>query len=298
MDEVLPSTSWRCREARHQGGHDIFISYRSDADDVFAEMLALALRPSYSVFLDRHCLNFGEDWEAGFLNGMRGVRLVILLVSEGAIEGIKMAHEGPDNVLLEFEMALALQRSGQAAVIPILLGKHVLDAHGVKMYAPFSNFDLSSFADAPPNHRRASARSVRATMGELYRLQGLKIDPRDTPAVFERIEAEVQRRKPLPLMVAVVGTRASTAFASSPFLGTLSGWRMMENSDQQLATVSGAYRDPHDNRGARHSKVSPGSAPYGVVDVKNLKEKKALVKKKINRGAISAPTNFQVLSQN
>ena len=88
-----PTSDWRCRDARHQGGHDIFVSYRVAADGDFAEKLALALRPSYSVFLDRHCLNVGEDWEAGFLNGLRGVRVVLLLVSEGAIEGIKRAHD-------------------------------------------------------------------------------------------------------------------------------------------------------------------------------------------------------------
>lgn len=33
------------------------------------------------VFLDKHCLNYGQNWEAGFLHGLKFAKVIILLMS-------------------------------------------------------------------------------------------------------------------------------------------------------------------------------------------------------------------------
>lgn len=33
------------------------------------------------VYLDRHCLNYGQNWQDGFMNGLKFSQAVILLIS-------------------------------------------------------------------------------------------------------------------------------------------------------------------------------------------------------------------------
>lgn len=33
------------------------------------------------VFLDKHCLNYGQNWQDGFLTGLKSARVIILLMS-------------------------------------------------------------------------------------------------------------------------------------------------------------------------------------------------------------------------
>lgn len=33
------------------------------------------------VFLDKQCLNYGQDWENGFLNGLQSAKVIALLMS-------------------------------------------------------------------------------------------------------------------------------------------------------------------------------------------------------------------------
>lgn len=60
------------------------------------------------VFLDRLCLQDGEDWECGFLNGLNHSSLVVLLISKNTFLGIQEADKRQDNVLLEYEYALRM----------------------------------------------------------------------------------------------------------------------------------------------------------------------------------------------
>lgn len=36
---------------------------------------------SVFVFWDKQCLNYGQNWEAGFLNGLRNATVIVLLIS-------------------------------------------------------------------------------------------------------------------------------------------------------------------------------------------------------------------------
>lgn len=80
------------------------------------------------VFWDKKCLNYGANWEEGFMNGLRRAKVIILLLStkvfyfisyihfhvshinfKKALEGIRQnATKKQDNVLLEYQSFLPL----------------------------------------------------------------------------------------------------------------------------------------------------------------------------------------------
>jgi hypothetical protein len=37
------------------------------------------------VFWDKQCLNYGQDWEEGFLNGLKNSQQIVLLISKTAL---------------------------------------------------------------------------------------------------------------------------------------------------------------------------------------------------------------------
>ncbi|KAI8802057.1 hypothetical protein BJ742DRAFT_834377 [Cladochytrium replicatum] len=123
---------------------DIFISYRVKTESILANELYLFLqlypkldldfvdekrrqpiegRHRNKVFLDQHLLQDGEDWQKGFLDGLKQSRLVILLVSTGALVSLRRSHLWVDNVLLEWETALIAADQKKCAVLPVWLGE-------------------------------------------------------------------------------------------------------------------------------------------------------------------------------
>jgi ankyrin repeat protein len=185
LSPQLPSvdSQWRCK---HHGllSHNFFVNYRVNADAQLAETLAMGLasasaHPEYTspltAFFDKHCLVVGDGWEQGFLNCIRTADVIVLLVSEAALSGIRNAHLRPDNVLLEYECALDLSSSKSATVFPVLLGSFV-SFEGQQLYKKFSAFDTSVYADAPHAHPR-SGLNVRQTMKNLFGLQGKFVQP-------------------------------------------------------------------------------------------------------------------------
>jgi hypothetical protein len=170
---------WTCRWHALQT-HDIFINYRVATDADLAEKFALSLNGEtktdgtrISVFLDKRCLNVGEDWEVGFLNGIAYAKLIVLLISAGAIERIKQADSKQDNVLLEYEQALERLEKKEASVLPVLIGRFSEDGG----YHDFAEFDTSVFPDAPHYSPKSQNKNVRATMTALFRLQGIRCNP-------------------------------------------------------------------------------------------------------------------------
>lgn len=51
-------------------------------------------------------LIFIQNWQVSFLNGLMKSKIIVLLISNEGIKGIKEAHKRQDNVLLEYEYAL------------------------------------------------------------------------------------------------------------------------------------------------------------------------------------------------
>ena len=74
---------------------------------------------------DKHCLNPGEDWKAGFMRGISNSLVIVILVSAQSIQGIiQNAATKEDNYLLEIETALARHDANQARVLPVFIGQY------------------------------------------------------------------------------------------------------------------------------------------------------------------------------
>eukprot|EP00048_Salpingoeca_helianthica_P008771 m.125982 g.125982 ORF g.125982 m.125982 type:complete len:339 (+) comp14684_c2_seq2:74-1090(+) len=188
---------WECRHPNHMS-HDVFLSYRVASDQGFVESLAFALgAEGHSVFFDKHCLNNGEDWEVGFLNGLRTSKVVVPIMSNDAVEGIKKAHERPDNMLLEYEVALELHKAKKAAIIPVLLGKYIkVSAESSQMaLLPFDAFNVTAFSEEKHVHKDSCTESVRSIMKSMFKLQGISADPRDITALVGKLSAETSKAK-------------------------------------------------------------------------------------------------------
>jgi hypothetical protein len=105
--------------------HDIFLNYRvategrqslhsSEPTSGIVQMMfeKLAIKKKKTgmplfVFWDKKCLNYGQDWESGFLNGLKHSQVIVLLMSNKALEGIiAKAEKQQDNVLIDFDMSV------------------------------------------------------------------------------------------------------------------------------------------------------------------------------------------------
>jgi len=170
---------WKCKKHKINK-HDIFINYRVRTDKDLAIKLFYALSAeikedgkAYRPFLDAECLNDGEEWETGFLNGLKTAAVILLIISEDGIKGIEGAHNYQDNVLLEYEYALDKQDKGEAVILPLMVGKNVDGG----LYKPFGAFGVSQYNEGKHKSGKSTRESIRATMETLFKIQGLKTDP-------------------------------------------------------------------------------------------------------------------------
>ena len=127
---------------------DVFVNYRVAADADVAEKLYLYLKTKgINAFLDKKCLKAGEPWKEGFLSGLSRSRMFICLISSPALANVRdktKNHEG-DNVLLEYETALLIQRH-LAEVDVDLARNYIVPVH----VGQFSQGVLTKFTDFNP----------------------------------------------------------------------------------------------------------------------------------------------------
>jgi hypothetical protein len=108
--------------------HTFFGSYRVNPDASSMEALTHAietspssLRQLFTMFWDKQCLPIGKDWEQGFCNCLRTCKEILLLVSPEAVKRCLSPDNGPDNFLLELDLATELQAAGEVTVRPIFM---------------------------------------------------------------------------------------------------------------------------------------------------------------------------------
>ncbi|KAI9330898.1 hypothetical protein DFJ73DRAFT_963861 [Zopfochytrium polystomum] len=109
---------------------DCFISYRVASEALLAQELRLHLmKRGLKVFLDQENLKDGENWQSGFVTGLKSSRVVLLLVSAAALDPRRVARSvsAVDNVLLEWETAMAASKWGFCSVLPIYVGSGTID---------------------------------------------------------------------------------------------------------------------------------------------------------------------------
>ncbi|KAJ3078474.1 hypothetical protein HK102_004475 [Quaeritorhiza haematococci] len=170
---------WVCNHGKQE--HDFFISYRVKTDGPNAEKLALELmadeqRPH--AYLDKRCLVPGRPFKEGFLNGLKRSRVIVLLISSGALKGVRDAHKYADNMLLEWEHALEdLKASSMTKVIiPLLVATENDDAS----FRKFTDFDTTVYADEFPAHPQSTRKhTVREIMRKIFENQGIHYIPQD-----------------------------------------------------------------------------------------------------------------------
>jgi len=117
---------------------------------------------------------------------LESAKVIILLVSEAALENVKNADKWQDNMLLEYERAMEKADHHEVKLYPLLVGK----LHGNSL-EKFSGFNV----DAYPNAKHASPKSknnVRETMRKLFKQQGQHNDPSSyeekVPALLAMLE--------------------------------------------------------------------------------------------------------------
>jgi hypothetical protein len=127
------------------------------------------------VFLDSKEIVDGSNWKQAFVNALQHSCLFVPIVSEAALEPLRnppTTKDKPDNVLLEYEVALKQQRAKRLAIMPIFVGK--------RMSGPASTsaarFDFEScgghtFPEASSTTDPSS--SIRTTISGIMANQGV-----------------------------------------------------------------------------------------------------------------------------
>lgn len=190
------ATSYRCKQ--HLSPiHDFFISYRvaseeKIASELFGELTALSKHNGdpIKVFWDQRCLNDAANWQEGFMNGLRGSRVIILLISVAGLSRMATASSSyKDNLLLEWEEALLLSKTSSVAIFPILIGTtqnvpaEMVHVDGSKesqtkpAYFPFS-FAQAALTKFPSVPHGTSGKVIRDTLSQIFAIQGASYFPK------------------------------------------------------------------------------------------------------------------------
>ena len=171
-------------------GYDAFLNYRVRSDSSTAEKLCYRLMAedaSLRIFWDKKDLKDGEPWEKGFREGLQQSRKIMTLVSREAIASIKTLARGrQDNVLLEYELAIDNWETDDTFIVPVFVGEYI-SSGGQRALAKFSDFDVSAYPDF--HSPTCSHRTIRETMGKLFQIQGIHLDPEDMISATKRIVA-------------------------------------------------------------------------------------------------------------
>ncbi|KAJ1536769.1 hypothetical protein HK096_008134, partial [Nowakowskiella sp. JEL0078] len=196
---------WVCRCGKSE--HHIFISYRVRSDKIIAKNLAVEImlaNPNVHVYLDSRCLVTGHEWEQGFLNGLQRSKVIILLCSEASLEPARHANKTPDNMLLEWQIALLRRQSGESYVFPIMVGSKIGDS-----YQWFKFPDPNSFPLEVNAHIKApKSLTIRETVSAILEIQAASIFPeyeaderRVVPEVLNALKLfDEDHEKPIALM--------------------------------------------------------------------------------------------------
>eukprot|EP00051_Salpingoeca_urceolata_P018621 m.263300 g.263300 ORF g.263300 m.263300 type:complete len:1146 (-) comp19240_c2_seq14:75-3512(-) len=171
------------RRYKLQKTYHFFISYRVKTDAQLAARLCNTLQAqeldskvTVRCFLDQNDIEEGADWEQQFSTALARSCVFLPIISAAAIkpiEEVSCFDETPDNLLFEYELALRLMQAKRVLVLPLLVG--TVD-NGEYVRFSDTEFDVSRFPNGPS--RTNLKRSVRETMRQLFKIQGLFVDPR------------------------------------------------------------------------------------------------------------------------
>ncbi|KAI9190826.1 uncharacterized protein BJ171DRAFT_38479 [Polychytrium aggregatum] len=174
----------------HQGhgAHDIYISYQFVTEAKSAERLYESLSVSQAaqkplcVYFDKLCTQDVSQWKLENLTEMRGLSVIIVLISEKGLASTREAHLKPDTQFLEVQHSLKLMQESvgkESSVIvqPVFMwSRETVDNESfVRKFFP----DPNEFPDEPPCHELSpvfadgKAMTIQQTLRELLKLQAL-----------------------------------------------------------------------------------------------------------------------------
>ncbi|KAI8811062.1 hypothetical protein BJ742DRAFT_798094 [Cladochytrium replicatum] len=198
--------------------YDIFISYNAETESALAEVFFLFLqmfphlnprkleeakkvgRHQNKVFLDQHILKKGQTWKDSYKALKRSV-LVLLLVSNEAVERFKRSNIAVDPLLLEWETALLAAEEEKCAVLPVFIAAG--DGKGFDFGAVDKalSSDLYPLDRAPSDDALQPYLSASSMLRKLVKTQGIflanhlqikSLLPRISSKVSDFIDSGVQ----------------------------------------------------------------------------------------------------------
>lgn len=156
----------QARQVAHE--HDVFLSYRVDADQQLVELLYLMLRlKGLAVYWDVESLEDGQDFVQGFVTGISSTCVFVPVLSRKGLESFSRLEcdSRCDNVLLEHRMALELEARGCIrAIFPVFVGNLENPPPrlgGEPMYSDF-------FKGSPPCTPETSSVTVNAVEAKVF----------------------------------------------------------------------------------------------------------------------------------
>ncbi|KAI8608761.1 hypothetical protein BC830DRAFT_1233804 [Chytriomyces sp. MP71] len=169
------SPGWKC--AGLFDVHHVFISYRVATEKDVALQLHNGLTNKkrneefIHTYLDKCCLEYGKEWEAGFLNGLKNSKVIVLLLSEKGLLKTQDAHSIPDNQFLEIELALSHWEKSQNSACPLELMVILMWSETGGSYKKWF-FDTSTFLDEMHCHPASPReRTIKKTFERLAEIQ-------------------------------------------------------------------------------------------------------------------------------
>lgn len=137
--------------------------------DALSKSMKTKTKDAVFVFWDEMCLNIGQNWEKSFLQGLLSSRIITLVISMKALEGISQkASYQQDNVLIEYprsirlllhfveqmryECAILLNKLKDTTVVPLFVADGEKDeTSGEVSFTPFrfQNLDPATFPNVP-----------------------------------------------------------------------------------------------------------------------------------------------------
>ncbi|KAJ3119788.1 hypothetical protein HK098_005133 [Nowakowskiella sp. JEL0407] len=143
----------------------IFISYRQStckAEAAYLHKSILAQDNTRTVFWDFASIPAGTKWKQCFLDNIGQASLVVLLVSKATIKTFEDS-EDPDNLLLEWDIAVGRYLEGNLKILPVFFldgDEKDFDFRGVQLH--------TTVADG-------CGRSFKEIWKEISQIQGIKV---------------------------------------------------------------------------------------------------------------------------
>ncbi|KAJ3025930.1 UNVERIFIED_CONTAM: hypothetical protein HDU68_006460 [Siphonaria sp. JEL0065] len=200
---------------------DFFISYRVATEARIAMELYFRLKDQriideyghsrqVRVYWDKECLKKGQDWRDGFVQGLKNSRCILMLVSSGAMEGLKKSNQYADNVLLEWETAVMAGKKSICVPQPVFINDSSKNIRAIDAILKFKGSD-----ECPkfrPEKLDAHKHSAFTTLSSIMQLQGAQLEVSEVSWSIPDLIKALQTFSPLKMVAAAKQCATEASF--------------------------------------------------------------------------------------